>query len=237
MAKAPRAPASDNRILAALPTASYHRLASGLRAVSFVPGDVLHQTGDAVSYVHFPRSGVLSVIVRMADGEGSEVGTIGSDGMTGLAAVIGANASPHQLICQVGPCAAWRLPVSVLRTEVARVVELRDLLGRYTVYLLAQVSQASACHHLHSVRQRCARWLLQCHDRVGADEFGLTHEFLGLMLGVRRASVTAAAVALHEVGAIRYEHGRVRVLSRERLEGASCECYGTVLAALDRVFS
>ena len=100
---------------------------------------------------------------------------------------------------------------------------------------MSQVSQSSACNRAHSIEERCARWLLMTHDRVGADEFPLTHEFLSYMLGVRRAGVTVAAGMLQKAGLIEYRHGYIKVIDREGLEEASCACYGIIRETCDRL--
>jgi CRP-like cAMP-binding protein len=115
--------------------------------------------------------------------------------------------------------------VADFEAEVGRSGALREAVRRYTGSLLRLVGQSVACNCLHTVGERCAKWLLMTRDRVGADEFPLTHEFLAMMLGVRRASVTVTAGTLQKAGLIAYRHGRVRVLDPAGLEEASCECY------------
>jgi CRP-like cAMP-binding protein len=170
----------------------------------------------------------------LSDGSAIEAATVGCEGMVGLPVFLGADSSPNQAFCQV-PGDALRLDTGTLQREAARGGALRQMLGRYTQAYIAQVSQASACNRLHIMRQRCARWLLQLHDRVGREEFPVTQRFLSQMLGVRRATVTAAAGALQELGLIAYVHGRVSVRSRIGLEGAACECYSIIRRQHDRL--
>lgn len=180
-----------------------------------------------MDFVYFPQSGVQSVVVVMATGAMSEVGIIGREGMLGMQAFLGADASPHRVFCQV-PGVCRRLPVAAFRDELRRGGRFLDLTQRYAQALFFQVSQSTACNHHHPVEERCARWLLMTHDRVGADVFPMTHEFLSVMLGVRRPSVTLAAGALQKAGVIRYSRGKVTVRDRPRLEEVACECYQAV---------
>jgi len=119
--------------------------------------------------------------------------------------------------------------------ELARGAGLANVVRRYTQAFVSQLSQQVACNGLHSIEERCARWLLLTHDRVGADEFPLTQEFLAQMLGVRRASVTVVAGTLQQAGFIRYGRGRVKVTDRSGLEQASCDCYRVLREVFDRL--
>jgi CRP-like cAMP-binding protein len=127
------------------------------------------------------------------------------------------------------------LSAEAFRREVARGSALQEVIGRYAQGLLFQMRQSAACNALHAIHDRCCCWLLQTHDRIHGDEFFLSQEFLAIMLGVRRQSVTAVAGALQDMGAISYKHGHVKVLNRERLEAGSCECYGVIRAHFDRL--
>jgi len=127
------------------------------------------------------------------------------------------------------------LSVVDFRREVATRGALHDLMGRYTQVLIAQLIQSTACSVKHQVQQRCARWLLMTHDRMHEQDFNLSHEFLAVMLGVRRPTVSIAAAALQEAGLIRYAHGRVTVRNRKGLRMASCECYSSLRAHFDRL--
>jgi CRP-like cAMP-binding protein len=118
--------------------------------------------------------------------------------------------------------------------EVAREQATRDVVQTYTQALFSQIAQAAACNRLHSNEERLSRWLLMSHDRVGRDVFDITHEFLGQMLGSRRATVTLSMGVLQAAGLIRYHRGRVTILDREELQAVSCECYGVIQAAFDR---
>ena len=130
---------------------------------------------------------------------------------------------------------ALRMEAGVFLAELDRNGPLGELVRRYVQALFGQISQAAACNRLHSNEERLSRWLLMSHDRVGVDEFAITHEFLGQMLGSRRATVTLSAGILQAAGLIRYHRGLVTVIDRPGLEGVSCECYGVIKDELDRV--
>jgi len=194
---------------------------------------VVYRAGGPVGHVYFPRSGVLSAVLTMSDKTTAEVAVIGSEGMAGFSTVLGAVASREEVFCQVHPADCRKMPVAEFVAEVATCGRLRDVVHGYARAVLDASAQYTACNCLHPIDGRCARWLLQCHDRVGADDFPLTHEFLATMLGVRRATVTEAAGSLQRSGLITYRHGRVKVLARGKLEKAACECYRVVRAAFE----
>jgi CRP-like cAMP-binding protein len=135
------------------------------------------------------------------------------------------------------PGHALRLKARLLRQEMQADGALQTLLLRYVQATLSTVAQSAACNRLHLLEERCARWLLACHDRADADKFPMTHEFLAMMLGVRRPGVTGAARSLQEHGLITYARGAMTVLDREGLEAASCECYGVIQNGLSRAFA
>jgi CRP-like cAMP-binding protein len=220
----------ENRLLAALPAAVADRLLAGAAEVTFRRGDVVYRANGPVRHVYFPRSGILSVVIDMADGGTVEVGTVGPEGMVGLPAFHGAETSPARVYCQVPPCACVRVAADVFRAEAERPGPLRDVLHRFAQFTLTLAGQSTACNRLHPVEARLARWLLMTQDRVGGDELSLTQQILSEMLGVRRPSVTLAAQALQAAGLVRYRRGRVTVLDRAGLEEASCECYRVVRA-------
>jgi CRP-like cAMP-binding protein len=163
-----------------------------------------------------------------------EVGTVGNEGMLGLPVFLGADSSPGAAFCQV-PGRALRMPAEALRAAASVEGPLRDLLQRYAQALMDQIAQSAACNRAHSTEERLCRWLLMTHDRVGADRFPLTQEFLGQMLGVRRAGVSATASILQRAGFIRYSRGTITITDRAGLESASCGCYRVVRDEFDRL--
>lgn len=228
--------APENRLLAALPPEDFRRLQPYLEPFPLVAGRVVLEEGEPVEWVIFPSTGVISLLVRLSDGRAVEASAIGREGMAGLPAFLGGTLSPLQGISQVKG-SALRLPASRLRRETAPGTALRSLIEKYTNGLLASAAQSLACIRFHRVEERCARWLLVCHDSVGEPNFELTHEFLSNMLGVRRAGVSEAVGALHDAGLIRSVRGRFTILDRAGLEAASCECYRVVRQEMDSVVS
>ncbi|HUZ69738.1 MAG TPA: Crp/Fnr family transcriptional regulator [Candidatus Saccharimonadales bacterium] len=196
---------------------------------------VLFDPGQVITSVYFPLDGVVSLVTPLADGNIVEVATIGNEGMVGVPLVAGGSLAVRA-ISQVGG-RTLRMDASTFIAELERLPGFRKLIQRYVQALFGQISQAAACNRLHSNEERLSRWLLMSHDRVGVDSFPITHEFLGQMLGSRRATVTLSAGLLQAAGLIRYHRGRVTIVDRAGLEGVSCECYGIIKAALDRVVS
>ena len=223
-----------NRILAALPGHEYARVAQHLTPMTFNVRDLIYDVDKPITHVYFVNTGVASVISLMADGSGLEVATIGYEGMVGIAVFHRTDRTAAQAFWQVGGDALC-MPSGEFLMALERAPTLNTLLHRYTQALFTQVAQASACNRLHQVRQRCARWLLQTHDRTGTDDFPLTHDFLAQMLGVRRASVTEAAATLQREGLIEYAYGRVTIKDRAALQRTACECYAIIVREYDRL--
>src|SRR5262249_46991724 len=231
----PRAKRRDaNRVLAALPAAEYRRLVPKLSATPFRRGQPLYEPDKPVDYVYFPRNGVASMVARLNDIGAIEVATIGNEGVVGLSAYVGNGRSSMEVFVQI-PGEAVRLRADIFRRFIQGSPSWRDLIRRYSQALLTQVAQSAACNRAHSMEQRCARWLLMSHDRVLGDEISLTHEYLGEMLGVRRASVTQTASKLKGRKLIDYHRGKIRVLDRRGLERAACECYEFIRVHHDRL--
>jgi CRP-like cAMP-binding protein len=225
--------APENRLLAALPPAEFARLTARMTDVTLGHKDLLYCSGGPIDHVYFPRTGVISSVVVMDDGSSAEVGVIGREGMAGASVAFGVKRSPEQVYCQVAPCECRKMPAVAFAAEVARSGPLKGVVYGYVWATLTASARLAACNSLHPADERCARWLLMCHDRVGADEFPLTHEFLAIMLGVRRATVTTTAGTLQSAGLISYRRGQVTVLDRARLEDATCECYRVIRAAFE----
>jgi CRP-like cAMP-binding protein len=205
-----------------------------LEHVRLETGHVVGDVDVPIEYVYFPETGVISSLSVMADGSAVETATIGFEGMSGMAVFHGVDRTPEHAFVQV-PGEGYRMRAEALRTLLPSLPTLQAMLHRYAVALFTLVGQNSGCNRKHSVLRRCARWLLMTHDRVQRDRFELTHHVLSQMLGVRRASVTEAALALSESGAIEYRRGLVTVLDRAALERATCECYGIIRSTIDRL--
>jgi CRP-like cAMP-binding protein len=222
------------RLLAALPPEDFAHLAPALEPVELTFKQVLHAPGQAIGHVHFPEGGMVSMIAALEDGQALEVGLVGREGLVGLPVLLGDGAAVTEALVQAqGP--AWGVEAAALKAVFDRSAGVRAPLLRYVQAFHAQVAQTAACNGRHALEERLARWLLMAHDRAEGDAFPMTHEFLALMLGVRRAGVTVAAGLLHRVGAIAYVHGHVTVLDRAGLEGAACECHGMVQRQFERL--
>jgi CRP-like cAMP-binding protein len=226
--------ASRNRLLAALPEGEYAQLAPLLRREHLELRQTIFEYDTPVERVYFPESALVSIVGIMSGGAAAQSAIIGNEGFVGLPIFLGADRMSGQTFCQV-PGDAVSLSADEFRHAIARGGRLPVLLGRYTQALFTLMSQSSACSRAHELRQRCARWLLLTHDRVGANEFPLTQLFLAQMLGVRRAAVTETAGALQREGYIVYSYGRITVRDRHGLESAACECYRIIRRELDRL--
>ena len=223
-----------NWLLRALPSDEQDRVTPHLEHVELDLGRVVCEVHVPIEHVYFPEVGIISSLSVMADGSAVETATIGPEGMSGLAVFHGVDATPEHAFVQV-PGEGYRIPSTTFRDLLRDAPTLTATLHRYSAALLTLVGQNSGCNRKHAVLQRCARWLLMTHDRVARDDFELTHHILSQMLGVRRASVTEAALALQQAGAIQYRRGSVTVLDRNALERASCECYGIIRSTFDRL--
>jgi len=224
----------QNALLTALPEKELQRLVPRLETVSMHVRDLAHEAHQPIPDIYFPLSGVISLVLVMADGLTTEIATIGNEGMIGLSVYLGTDSSPYRAFCQV-PGEMLRMSAEDFADELGHDGPMQGILKRYNQALLSQLAYSVACNRLHSVEERMCRWLLMTHDRVGADQFPLTQEFLAQMLGVRRPSVTVAAGVLQKAGLIAYARGRVVILDRPRLEAASCECYQAVRDELERL--
>lgn len=176
---------------------------------------------------------MVSLVAQMEGGAEVEVGVTGFEGVVGLPALLGVEKSPHLNMTQM-PGGAFRVRTGALREELGRGGALLQGTLRYAQAVMVMATQTAACNALHTLSERLAKWLLMCHDRRRGEELPLTHEFLSMMLGVRRAGVTEAAVVLQAEGLIKYHRGRITVLDREGLEGFACECYPVIKAEFDR---
>jgi CRP-like cAMP-binding protein len=194
--------------------------------------DTLHHPGDPIARVYFPLRGWVSMLAPLENGDVAEVGLIGNEGMIGFPLALDATHDDLEAMVQ-GEGTALAMRAADFRAALGVDAVLRRLMLRYTHAYLIQVSRTAACNVHHLVEERMARWLLMSHDRAEGDTFVMTHEFLGMMLSVRRASISVAAGALQKAGLIHYERGTVTVTDRPGLENASCECYGIVRRAFD----
>ncbi len=226
----------SNRLLASLPEREFVQLLPHLTTIPLQVKQVLHVKGELLGAVYFPNGGVVSITTLMNDGRLVEVATIGDEGMVGIEAYLGAHAvALGDTMLQVPDTSAEMMTVKSFRSALLAHHSFSELVGRYAQIVVAQMMQSTACNALHPVQQRCARWLLTTHDRMHRRDFSLSHEFLAVMLGVARPTVSIVAGGLQEAGLIRYSRGRMTVLDRDGLQAASCECYAIVRGHFDRL--
>ena len=217
----------ENSLLAAIPRKEYQGFLTGLEPVTLTFGEVLYEPGETIRHVYFPGASLVSLLT-LADGHlALEVGLIGRDGMVGIPLVLGHKLSAVRALVQ-GAGTAMRMTSAHFVREFRHSQRLQREIYRYTHTLMAQISQTAACNRFHVVERRLARWLLMTHDRVKSDQFRMTHEFLGHMLGVRRVGVTKSAQALQKRNLISYSRGNIIVMDRKGLEEAACDCYKIV---------
>lgn len=217
-----------NLFLASLPDEDFAALQPHLERVQLPSRKILHEMGAPVEHCYFTDGGMTSLLIRLEDGANIEAGVVGKEGFAGVAALMGSEgASPHTSMIQM-PGVGLRIEPGVLKKAMLRSASLLDRVHRFSQVLSAQIAHTAACNAHHNLQERLARWLLMAHDRADSNTLPLTQEFLSMMLAVRRPGVTIAARSLQEASAIDYQRGRIVVLNRERLEEASCECYGIV---------
>src|SRR5229473_683376 len=215
--------ALKNRLLVALPQ-DMEDFFSNLHPVSLSLRQILYEVGAPLEHVYFIERGVVSILTIMADGSTIEVGMIGFEGIVGVAALLGGEVSAQHFVVQV-PGTALRMNAALCKQAFDRNEAVRSVMLRWIEAMVNLSAQTAACNRLHSIEQRCARWLLMAHDRLQSDIMPMTHEFLSSMLGVRRTGVTETAGELQRSGLIRYHHGQVTIVDRDSLEAAACECY------------
>ena len=225
----------NNKLLAGLPQEDFDRIKPHLRRIPTKVKQVLHRRNDPIREVVFPNGGVASITTVMKNGSMVEIATVGDEGLVGIGAFFGSEEVGTETMIQVPDTDAEIMTVEAFKKEMDRRGPFYEAVLRYSQGLLALIMQSTACMALHPVQDRCCRWLLMAHDRVRRDDFELSHEFLAMMLGATRPTVTVVAGTLQKAGFIRYKHGRITVLDRKGLEGSSCECYTTVKAQFDRL--
>lgn len=227
-------PQRTNRLLSLLSDNEYEHLRPHLSLIVLEYRKSLYEAARPIQHVYFPVTGVASLVINTTDGASAEVGTIGSEGMVGLPVCLGEREAPSSAYVQV-PGTALKMDADTFRGELDHCPTLNLAMLRYVHAFFNQVAQSAACAHLHRVEQRCCRWLLMTRDRMPSGEFLLTHEFLGMMLGVRRTTVTEVMGNLQKAGLIRYRRGHVSILDPEALHQRACECYDVSKLEFDRL--
>ncbi len=213
-----------NQLLALLPADEWDAFMAACETVELTFGEVLVKPAERITHVYFPLDGFISLIAITADGNRLEVAMAGREGMLGISLVLGIDEAPLSALVQ-GAGSALRMEAASFQRLLLVSPVLHQRLNLYLYVVMKQLAQSAACSHFHQVEARLARWLLMTQDRAGSDRLQLTHEFLAMMLGVRRAGITLAAIALQTRGLIRYQRGEITVLDRPGLIEASCGCY------------
>ena len=223
-----------NRLLAALPEHDFAVLQPKLQLVHFPLGTSLYESGDSLSHVYFPTSGIISLLYVTENGDSAELAVVGHEGMVGVSLFMGGETTPNRAVVQAA-CDAYRLPSGELKARFAEGGSFQLLMLKFTQALITQVSQTAVCNLHHTVEQQLCRWLLLSLDRLPKNEIQMTQELIANMLGVRRQGVTEAAGKLEKRGIIKYARGLITVRDRHALESSCCECYAVVKKETDRL--
>jgi CRP-like cAMP-binding protein len=233
-APAPKINHRANRLLAALEPDDFAVLEPHLHGVCLQQDQVLYEAGDALRHAYFPHDTVVSLVAVLKDGRSAEMAVYGREGALGLVSAVTASQSFGRYIVQASGTAS-RIELERMHEVIGRRPKVRQLVLHFTEAMMARVLQNVACNAVPSVEARACRWILSMHDRLDRDAVPLTHEFLADMLGVQRSTVSSITRALQEAGLIRQGRGLITVTNRLGLEGASCECYGTVRRSFERL--
>lgn len=217
-------PQSRNKLLAALPAGEFKRLRSSLQHVDLPVREVISAAGEVITHAYFIEEGIVSIIQPMVDGAAVEVELIGREGFVGIPLVLVARTSPTEANVQL-PASGLRITAKALRDATQRNKTLNSMLLCFTHAFHIQVTHTAACNGRHDLPQRLARWLLTARDRSDSDDLALSHEFLGMMLGRRRAGVTVALGAMKKLGLVENHRGHIQIVDRRGLEKTACECY------------
>jgi CRP-like cAMP-binding protein len=223
-----------NRLLASLPPAEWERLAPHLELVEVHLGQVLSESGTAMTHVFFPTTTIVSLLYVMESGASAEIAVVGNEGIVGISLFMGGESTPSRAVVQSAGM-GYRLKARLVKEEFNRAGAAMHLFLRYTQALITQMSQTAVCNRHHTLDQQLCRWLLLSLDRLPDSELIMTQELIANMLGVRREGVTEAALKLQRAGLISYVRGRITVLDRPGLEKRTCECYSVVKREYDRL--
>jgi len=227
---------SKNTLLSVLPANSAALLEAHIEPIEYDLHHALAAAGERMKFVFFPTAGCVSMIRRLVDGKGAEVGLVGREGMVGLPVLLGNDISYVEALVQA-PGTMLRLPAEAFRKVCREDPALHQLFLRYALVFQNLTTQSAVCNGNHALEQRTARWLLMMHDRAEGDEFAMTQDFLAMMLAVHRPAVNITARLFQQTGLISYANGRLRVIDRLGLEASACECYAAIKEQFERLLS
>lgn len=225
----------QNHILSLLPAKDLERLLPDLKLVDMPRGWTISESGDHVDYLHFPVSGIVSLMYALEDGSTSETALVGKEGVVGISIFMGGDSMPASTEVQ-SPGQAYRLPRAVMKREFALGGKMQELSLLFTQALICQTSQTAVCNQYHGVDQQMCRWLLTSIDRIEGNELHITQEMVSNLLGVRRETVSKNLNQLQKQGLIENGRGRIKIVDRKALEKSACECYGVVRDEYSRLF-
>jgi CRP-like cAMP-binding protein len=215
--------AYQNVILQRLSLEQQESIGHHLTPLDLKINQVIYEPDQPIEYAYFVEQGLVSIVSNL-DGDTIEVSAIGREGMVGSVLLLGVDSVPYQYFVQIAGH-GYRISADILKEECRRNDVLRDMILKYQAAFLTMAMQGAACNGLHQIQQRCCRWILMSQDRVRSDVVPLTHEFLGMMLGVRRASVSDVLQPMQERGWLKSSRGEITILDRKALESTVCECY------------
>ena len=223
-----------NHLLAALPAADLKRWLPDLEWFNLPLGEVIYESGEPQTHVHFPTTAIVSLLYVMESGASAEIAVVGREGVVGISLFMGGESTPSRAVVQSGG-QGYRMKASAIQDEFNRSGPVMHLLLRYTQALITQMAQTAVCNRHHTLDQQLCCWLLLSMDRLQGNELVMTQELIANMLGVRREGVTEGALKLQRAGLIRYSRGHITALDRPGLERRTCECYAVVKTEYDRL--
>jgi CRP-like cAMP-binding protein len=223
----PRIDRPANRLLATLRDDAYERIRAKLAPTVLQARQVLYRPNQSIDQVYFPENAVICQMTVMANGDTLETATVGREGASWISASIGAPSMPCETIVVI-PGKALTLTIQALDEEMVHNEHFRDVLTKYSHALLIHSMRMTGCTGLHTLPQRCARWILTTLDRVSEDRFMVTHEFLAMLLGSSRPSVSAVIEDFERRGMLTAERGRLLIRDRALIAAASCDCYQVI---------
>ena len=216
----------QNHLLASMSQSEWNQLEPDMEEVDFSLNQVLFESGKTPAYMYFPTTAIVSLLYMTENGASSEVAVIGNDGAVGMSLFFSGTNSPNQALVQTAG-KGYRVCAKAAKNAIHRDGAMLNILLRYSQAMITQVTQTAVCNRHHTVDQQLSRRLLLSLDRLPSNKIAITQEMLASMLGVRRESVTDAALKLQNAGIISYKRGLITVLDRKGLESRSCECYAT----------